>query len=158
MRAIAVALVLIAAACTPPAGQTTDAPTTAQDETLAPSAPVDDEQTQMLLNVLDPVLAQGIGQPVSLQPTTVNVRDEWAFIIGQPRQPDGSPIDWTRTSLAQRAADGVLDGDGQTFALLKNVNGAWEVLEYVVGPTDVAHIEWAGKYGVPADVLGLPSN
>lgn len=149
------ALVAFSAACTPPAATTTETPPEAP---AAPLPGVDDEQTQALLNVLDPVLAQGIGQPVSLQPTTVNVRDEWAFIIGQPRKPDGTAIDWSTTTLAQRAADGVLDGDGQTFALLKNVNGAWEVLEYVVGPTDVAHIEWAGKHGVPPDILGLPSN
>jgi hypothetical protein len=154
LRVLVTAIALLAAACSPPAATTTETPETP----AAPSTAVDDEQTQALLNVLDPVLARDIGQPVSLQPTTVNVRDEWAFIVGQPRQPDGSAIDWSTTSLAQRAADGVLDGDGQTFALLKNVNGAWEVLEYVVGPTDVAHIEWAGKHGVPPDVLGLPSN
>lgn len=151
MRAVFIAVAALAAACSPPA-------TTAPETPEAPAAAVDDEQTQMLLNVLDPVLAREIGQPVSLQPTTVNIRDEWAFIIGQPRQPDGSAIDWSTTSLAQRAADGALDGDGQTYALLKNVNGAWEVLEYVIGPTDVAHIEWAAKHGAPPDVLGLPSN
>lgn len=155
MRALLIAaLVGLAAACTPPAATTTETP----EAPAAPPPGAIDPQTQSLLNVLDPVLSAGIGQPVSLQPTTVNVRDEWAFIIGQPRKPDGTAIDWSTTSLAQRAADGVLDGDGQTFALLKNVNGGWEVLEYVVGPTDVAHIEWAGKYGVPPDILGLPSN
>lgn len=154
MRALLIAVVALAAACTPPASTTTETP----EAPAAPLPGVNDEQTQALLNVLDPVLSTLIGQPVSLQPTTVNVRDEWAFIIGQPRKPDGTAIDWSTTTLAQRAADGVLDGDGQTFALLKNVNGAWEVLEYVVGPTDVAHIEWAGKHGVPPDVLGLPSN
>ncbi len=150
MRAVLVAIVAFAASCSPPAA-TTEPPE-------APSAPSPDATTEALLGVLNPVLTRDIGQPVSLQTTTVNVRDEWAFIIGQPRKPDGTPIDWSTTTLAQRAADGVLDGDGQTFALLKNVNGAWEVLEYVVGPTDVAHIEWAGKHGVPPDILGLPSN
>jgi hypothetical protein len=32
------------------------------------------------------------------------------------------------------------------------------VLEHVIGPTDVAWIEWAAEHGVPADILGLPSN
>jgi len=155
MRALLIAAVAgLAVACSPPAATTTETP----EAPATPLPGVQDEQTQALLNVLNPELSTNIGQPVSLQPTTVNVRDEWAFIIGQPRKPDGTAIDWTTTSYAQRAADGVLDGDGQTFALLKNVNGAWQVLEYVVGPTDVAHIEWAGKHGVPPDVLGLPSN
>ena len=127
MRALFIAAVAgLAAACTPPAGTTSET-------TEAPAAAAADATTNALLTVLTPVIAQGIGQPVILQPTTVNVRDEWAFIVAQPRKPDGSAIDWSTTTLAQRAADGVLDGDGQTFALLKNVNGAWEVLEYVVG-------------------------
>ncbi len=155
MRALLIAAIAgLAAACTPPAATTTETP----EPPATPALGIDDESAQMLLNALDPVLSENIGQPVNLQPTTVNVRDEWAFIVGQPRQTNGAPIDWSTTSYAQRAADGVLDGDGQTYALLKNVNGAWEVLEYVVGPTDVAHIEWAGKHGVPPDVLGLPSN
>jgi hypothetical protein len=153
MRALLVALVALTAACSPPAS-TTEAPAT----TETPATPSPDATTQALLDALNPVLTRDIGQPVSLQTTTVNTRDEWAFIIGQPRKSDGTPIDWSTTTLAQRAADGVLDGDGQTFALLKNVNGTWQVLEYVVGPTDVAHIEWAAKHGVPADILGLPSN
>jgi hypothetical protein len=155
MRTFLTAAVIgLSAACTPPAATTTETP----EPPAAPAVGVDDESAQMLLNALDPVLSENIGQPVNLQPTTVNIRDEWAFIIGQPRQTNGAPIDWSATSYAQRAADGALDGDGQTFALLKSVNGAWEVLEYVVGPTDAAHIEWAGKHGVPPDILGLPSN
>lgn len=154
MRALLIAVVALTAACSPPAATSPETPTTTE-ATIAPSP---DATTQALLDALNPVLSRDIGQPVSLQTTRVNTRDEWAFIIGQPRKADGAPIDWSMTTLAQRAADGVLDSDGQTFALLKNVNGTWQVLEYVVGPTDVAHIEWAGKHGVPADILGLPSN
>lgn len=152
MRAFLVAvLTFAAAACTPPAPTTTETPETQ----AAPSA---DATTQALLGALTPVVAQDIGQPVSLQSTSVNVRDEWAFVTAQPKKPDGSSIDWSTTSFAQRAADGVLDGDGTTYALLKNENGVWTVLEHAIGPTDVAYIDWAAEHGVPADILGLPSN
>jgi hypothetical protein len=156
MRVLLIALTALAAACSPPAEQ----PVTEHTEIIATAtAPPPPEVTRdLVLGSLRAAVSQEVGQPVSLQATTVNVRDEWAYVVAQPRKPDGSAIDWSTTTLAQRAADGVLDGDGQTFALLKNVNGAWEVLEYVVGPTDVAHIEWAGKHGVPPDLLGLPSN
>jgi hypothetical protein len=151
MRALLIAIVALAAACSPPAATTTETPE-------PPAAPAADGTTQEVLDALTPVVAQDIGQPVSLQTTNVNVRDEWAFVTAQPRKPDGSAIDWSTTAYAQRAADGVLDGDGTTYALLKNENGAWTVLEHVVGPTDVAWIEWAGEHGVPPDILGLPSN
>jgi hypothetical protein len=151
MRALLIAVVALAAACSPPAATTT--------ETLeTPTAPAPDATTQALLTALTPVVAQDVGQPVSLQTTNVNVRDEWAFVIAQPKKPDGSAIDWSTTSFAQRAADGVLDGDGTTYALLKNENGSWTVLEHAIGPTDVAYIDWAAEHGVPPDILGLPSN
>jgi hypothetical protein len=149
MRALLIALVALAAACSPPATTTTEAP---------PAAPAADAATQALVDALTPVVAQSIGQPVSLQTTTVNVRDEWAFVQAQPRKPDGSAIDWSTTSLAEREELGVLDGDGATVALLKNENGTWTVLEHAIGPTDVPYIEWAGEHGVPPDILGLPSN
>lgn len=149
MRALLIAVAALAAACSPPAATTSGAP---------PAAPAPDATTQALLGALTPVVAEDIGQPVSLQTTNVNVRDEWAFVIAQPKQPDGSAIDWSTTSYAQRAADGVLDGDGTTYALLKNENGTWAVLEHVIGPTDVAWIDWAAKHGAPPDILGLPSN
>ncbi len=151
MRVMLFAIAALAAACSPPAATTTETPET-------PAAPSPDATTQALVTALTPVVSQEIGQPVSLQTTNVNVRDEWAFVVAQPRKPDGSAIDWSTTSFAQRAADGVLDGDGTTYALLKQENGAWTVLEHAIGPTDVAWIEWASEHGVPADILGLPSN
>jgi hypothetical protein len=147
MRALLIAVVALAAACSPPAATTTET-----------AAPAPDATTQALLTALTPVISREVGQEVSLQTTNVNVRDEWAFVQAQPKRPDGSAIDWSTTSMAQRAADGVLDGDGTTYALLKNENGAWTVLEHAIGPTDVAWIEWAAEHGVPPDILGLPSN
>jgi hypothetical protein len=149
MRALLLSLAFVAA-CSPPA-TTIEAPE-------PPAAPSADATTQALVATLTPVVSRSIGQPVSLRVSTTNVRDEWAFVIAQPRQPDGSPIDWSSTSLSRRAAAGVLDGDGTTYALLKNEDGAWTVLEHAIGPTDVAWIEWASEHGVPADILGLPSN
>jgi hypothetical protein len=150
MRGLVLTFAVLALACSPPPA-TTEAP-------QPPAAPSADATTQALLAALTPVVAQDIGQPVSLQVSTTNVRDEWAFVTAQPRQPDGSAIDWSTTGLAQRAAAGMLDGDGTTYALLKNENGAWTVLEHAIGPTDVAWIEWAAEHGVPPDILGLPSN
>jgi hypothetical protein len=147
MRALLIAVVALAAGCSPPAATTTET-----------AAPAPDATTQALLTALTPVISREVGQEVSLQTTNVNVRDEWAFVQAQPKRPDGSAIDWSTTSMAQRAADGVLDGDGTTYALLKNENGAWTVLEHAIGPTDVAWIEWAAEHGVPPDILGLPSN
>jgi len=151
LRVLLTAIALLAAACSPPAATTTEAPET-------PAAPSADAQTETLLAVLTPVISAEVGKPVSLRTTTVNVRDEWAYVVAQPRSPDGSEIDWSTTNLASRYENGVMDSGGGVHALLKNENGAWTVLEHVIAPTDVAWIDWAGKHGVPPDILGLPSN
>lgn len=154
MRALLIAIVALSAACSPPAA-TTETPATT---TEAPATPSPDATTQALLDVLTPVVATEVGKPVSLQVNTVNARDEWAYIDARVNNADGSQIDWTTTNLASRYENGAMDTGGGVHALLKNQNGQWTVLEHVIAPTDVAWIEWAGRHGVPADILGLPSN
>ena len=152
MRMLLIAAVLgLAAACSPPAGAP-ETPTTAE----APPSP--DANTQAVLNILTPLIAAEVGKPVSLQTDTVNIRDEWAYVDADIRNADGSEIDWTTTNLASRYENGAMDTGGGVHALLKNENGAWVVLEHVIAPTDVAWIDWAARHGVPADILGLPSN
>lgn len=153
MRALLIALVALAAACTPPAA-TTETP-----ETPATELPgVNDGQTQTLLDALTPLVTTEVGKPVSLAPNTVNVRDEWAYVDARVLNADGSAIAWTTTNLASRYENGAMDTGGGLHALLKNENGTWVVLEHVIAPTDVAWIDWASRHGVPPDVLGLPSN
>lgn len=151
MRALLVAIATLAAACSPPAVTTSETPET-------PTAPSPDAQTEALLGVLAPVVSAEVGQTVSLHTSTVNVRDEWAYVVAQVRNADGSEIDWARTNLASRYENGVMDTGGGLHALLKNDSGTWIVLEHVIAPTDVAWIEWAARHGVPPDILGLPSN
>lgn len=154
MRAFLIAIVALAAACSPPAATTTETPAT----TTAPAAPAADANEQTLLGILTPLVAAEVGKPVSLQANSVNVRDEWAYVDARVLNADGSPIDWTTTNLASRYENGAMDTGGGLHALLKNENGTWVVLEHVIAPTDVAWIEWASRHGVPPDVLGLPSN
>lgn len=151
MRALLVAVAALAAACSPPAATTETPP-------ASPAAPAPDVTTQPILTALTPVVAAEVGKPVSLQANTVNARDEWAYVDAQVRNADGSDIDWTTTNLASRYENGAMDTGGGVHALLKYENGAWVVLEHVIAPTDVAWIEWAGRHGVPPDILGLPSN
>ncbi|MEZ5961589.1 MAG: hypothetical protein R3C30_14365 [Hyphomonadaceae bacterium] len=155
MRALLIAAVAgLAAACTPPAATTTETP-----ERPATPAPGDtDAQSQVLLDVIQPLVAGEVGKPVSLQPRTVNVRDEWAYVDADIRNGDGSEIDWMTTNLASSYENGAMDESGGVHALLKNENGTWVVLEHVIAPTDVAWIDWAARHGVPPDILGLPSN
>ncbi|MBL8547456.1 MAG: hypothetical protein JNL81_13405 [Hyphomonadaceae bacterium] len=153
MRALLVAIVALTAACSPPAATTTT------ETPEAPAAPASaDAATQALVGVLTPAISAEVGKPVSLHTTTVNVRDEWAYVVADVRNADGSEIDWLTTNLASRYENGAMDTGGSLHALLKNEGGVWVVLEHVIAPTDVAWIDWAATHGVPPDILGLPSN
>ena len=129
-------------------------------EPAAPAAlqaPSADAATEALLAVLTPLVSAEIGQPIRFEPTNVTIRDEWAYVVGQPQQPDGAAINWATTALASRYENGVMDTGGATHVLLKQENGVWRVVTHVIAPTDVAWLAWPAEYGVPPDVLGVPA-
>jgi len=143
MRALILALSLALVACAPePAAPPEPAP---------PPSP--EAMSQQLIDALTPVVSAEIGQPVALASSQVRVMNYWGYVVAQPTAPDGAAIDWSATALAQRAADGVLDSNGQTHALLRYENGAWRVLEHAIGPTDVAWIGWAATHGAPEELF-----
>lgn len=148
MRAglIVAALAALLVACTPPA-QNAETPT---EEPMA-EAPTNADP---LAAAATPAIAADIGVPVSLAVTSSATDGDWGWLVAQPWTPEGAQLDWSQTRYAQRAAEGVLDGNGTTYVLLKRENGSWRVVEHVVGPTDVAWLEWPQRHGAPAALLG----
>lgn len=146
LKALIAALAL--AACSPQAPSEPIAP-------AAPAAPSPEAESQALLDALTPVLSADLGQPVSFTIDTVRVDNDWAWLVVQPQAAGGGAVDWPRTRYATQAAEGVLDGGGTTYALLKRESGAWRVVDFVVGPTDVAYGDWPERHGAPAGLMGL---
>lgn len=150
MRALCLAIATLAlAACTPPAQD-------AQQET--PGMTADQAQTDPLAIALTPALSEDIGAPVSLSVQVSTMDGDWGWIVAQPWTTDGTQIDWSQTRYAERAREGVLDGNGTTYALLRRENGQWRVVEHAVGPTDVAWAGWAEEHGAPAALFQMPAN
>lgn len=149
MRALLIAFATLAASCSPPSQQTAETPE-------APAAPSADAETRAILESLTGFVGIGFGAPLSFQPTTVRVQDDWAWVIAQPRAPDGGPLDWSRTSYAEQAREGMLDGDGTTYALLQRQNDRWTVMNFVIGPTDVAYLDWTAQHGAPPELITPP--
>jgi len=146
MRAFAAGLIAILMGCSPPAA---NAPAT-------PAVATEAVTSQGAVDALTPLISAEIGAPVSLQATTVNVVDNWAYVEAAPKNADGSEIDWTRTNLASRYENGAMDTNGAVHALLRNENGSWTVLERVIAPTDVAWLDWAARHGAPPSVVTTP--
>ena len=149
LRGIVLVGGLFAAACTPPAQP-------AQQEEPASAASAE-TSTRAVVEALTAVAAAEIGTPVSLEVTTANLTDDWAYVVAGSRNADGSAIDWMTTNLASRYENGVMDESGAIHALLRKQNGAWVVVEHVIAPTDVAWLDWAARHSVPAGVIDTPA-
>ncbi|MBX9402120.1 lysozyme inhibitor LprI family protein [Lysobacter sp. BMK333-48F3] len=122
----------------------------------AATAPIEvgvgDPRRAPLLAALKAVLAKDLGQPVTLRVDLLREQGGWAFASVRPRTADGQPIDFLRTRYAERQRDGLLDGDG-TYALLAKRGGAWKVVQFDLGPTDVSWAAWPEEFGAPTAVV-----
>lgn len=81
----------------------------------------------------------------------LKVQDDWAFLLGAPRRPNGAKPDYSKTSYAKAVSLGMFD-DGIS-ALLHKVKGRWRVVKYVIGATDVVYVEWDKQYRAPSGIF-----
>jgi hypothetical protein len=87
----------------------------------------------------------GRGQPVQFVVHALNRDGPWAFLFARMQRPDGRPLG--------RGADDLASND--YAALLRQDGGGWRVVDFAVGPTDVAWEGWDRRYGAPASVFAI---
>jgi hypothetical protein len=148
-RIALVALIAVLAACSPAAPKIEAPPV----EPGIPAADAPNPERDAMTAALAPRVEAEIGRSVSFSVTTMHTESNWGWLVAQPWTPDGARIDWSQTRYAERAAEGMLDGGGTTYALLKRENGAWRVVDFAVGPTDVAWADWPQRHGAPASLM-----
>ena len=68
-----------------------------------------------------------------------------------PRRPDGAAPDYKGTPYQDAIDAGAFD-DG-IVALLRKRKGRWQVVQYVVGATDVPYVDWDKKYRAPSAIF-----
>ena len=154
MRLIsAVALAAVLVACSP-AKQEAAAPSQAPVVAIDVST-VDPATRTGVLDALSTAIAEDLGQQVDFRVDQLKAEGDWAWVVVLPQALGGSPMDFSTTKYAAQAKEGALDGGGVTYALLERKNGAWTVRDFVVGPTDVAYLDWPDRYGAPAWIMGL---
>jgi hypothetical protein len=108
------------------------------------------DNTAVLDALRHPVEAK-LGQPVVFKTNHVTVSDGWAFVDGQTVKPDGGTIDYSQTPYKEAVSQGAFDDSFS--ALLRLENGAWKVVTFSIGSTDVPWVEWPKTYGAPAAIL-----
>lgn len=116
----------------------------------------DTDTRNALLTALTPVMEYELGgQRVTFKLEEARTQGEWGWIFATPVTLEGAPIDWSKTKYDEQNREGLLDGGGATRALLRKVNGVWEVKAFDIGSTDVAWANWPTEYQAPAEVMGL---
>lgn len=117
------------------------------------NVPVGDPMRRPILDALRPAIQRDLGgQPVQFMVDRLRIQGDWAFYAGSIQQPNGRPIDFSKTRYASALEEGFFDGPG-TYALLRRTAGAWRVVTFVVGPTDVAYLGWPDEHGAPMSLF-----
>lgn len=88
-----------------------------------------------------------LGQHVIFVVDRLRSDGNFAYLQAVPHQPGGAPLDWMTTPFARE-----WQGDFMSdivMVLLRRSDGRWQVIDHVVGPTDVYWVSWMEDYGLP---------
>ncbi|WP_426238418.1 hypothetical protein [Pararhizobium sp. DWP1-1-3] len=105
-----------------------------------------------IMDTLRPAVEAEMRGPVEFVVTTIRVTPNWAFVQVEPQRPGGGAIDPEKTGFA--GDTDMMDGL-TVYALMGFQAGRWNLIDHMVGPTDVGYAGWQQRYGIPAALLGL---
>jgi hypothetical protein len=125
----------------------------AQDGITLPRPGSDLRRT--LMDAMRPSFEDELGASVEFFVHRLAVWGGYAYAAVRPQRPGGRPIDWRRTKYAEAFASGAFEAD-MSLALLRRSRGRWEVVDFVIGPTDAHWISWQTEYGIPEAVFEMP--
>jgi len=104
-----------------------------------------------LLDTVRVKVARDVKSNVLFKVETLRTDDHWAFLSAVPVTQSLAEIDYTKTKFAQQYEQGMFDN--VVTVLLKKSGVRWQIIEYSIGATDAAFVDWPLKYGVPKEVL-----
>jgi hypothetical protein len=92
------------------------------------------------------------GGPIEFVISRLAVLDEWAYGEVKLQRPGGKPIDWSKTKFAEDEKEGMFD-PAQSLFLLQEGGDGWTLVEFAVGPTDVAWDWWRQQHNIPKSLF-----
>lgn len=88
-----------------------------------------------------------LGQKVIFLVKELRTDGEWCFLMAEPLQPNSKKLDWYSTPYANDWANDAMSN--LVMILMRKQGNSWQVVDYVVGPTDVHWYNWIDGYGLP---------
>lgn len=125
------------------------APAAAQSEPYTPKAGT--AERKAIMDSLRVPVQKRLLKPVVFKVDHLKVQHGWAFMRGVPQQPNGKPMDYTGTGYERAQKDGIFDD--WICALLRKQGTKWQVVQFVIGATDVVYIGWDEKYKAPSAIF-----
>ena len=110
-----------------------------------------DAERRAITDALRAPVEKQLKQKVVFKIDHLKVQNDWAFLRGVPRRPDGAALDYAGTPYQTAVEEGAFD-DG-VVALLRKRQGKWQVVQFVVGATDVPYVDWDKKYRAPSAIF-----
>ncbi len=88
-----------------------------------------------------------LGQKVIFLVKTLRTDGEWCFLMAEPLQPNGKKLNWYSTPYANDWANDAMSD--LVMVLMRRQGNGWQVVDYVIGPTDVHWYSWIDRFGLP---------
>ena len=101
-----------------------------------------------ILDALRPTVEGELRPPVEFMVSSMRVEKSWAFVKVEPQRPGGGAIDAAALGHDTDIMDGLT-----TWALLKKQAAGWTLVDWALGPTDVAWDGWWDRYGAPRAIF-----
>jgi hypothetical protein len=105
-------------------------------------------QRAAILDTVRPLFIVETGGPIEFVVNNLNTMDGWAFGDVQLQRPGGEPIDWRKTKFAEAYKEGAFEPQ-HTLFLLHDTGTGWSLVEFAVGPTDIAWDWWRQQHALP---------
>lgn len=122
-----------------------------QVTTAANGSPGEQSCLPSVESVLEPAVSARLGVGSIIEIEKMNEEEDWIFVCGRPLNPDGSPVDYSRTLLKEQQAQGMLDD--YFCSLLLCTEDGLALKELAVGDTDAPFLDWLDAYRVPESIL-----
>jgi hypothetical protein len=117
--------------------------------------PVGSSGRREVLEALRPSVEADLSAPIGFRVSRIEVVGDWAYVSCIPTR-GREPLDWSKTKFADAHAKDMMS-DMVLALLYREPSGGWRVIEYALGPTDVAWEYWIAEYRLPR-TLFLPEN
>ncbi|HRD49671.1 MAG: hypothetical protein JNK95_07570 [Candidatus Competibacter sp.] len=115
------------------------------------TSPPGDPERKVIMDALRTPVERALRKRVIFKVDLLKVQAGWAFMRGAPLRSDSSPMDYRGTPYRQLIDDGMFDD--WICALFHWRGGKWEVVQYVIGATDVVYADWSRRFGAPPGIF-----